>query len=181
MQAALDSAHSMRRMGSIPRTSSAKTLNSAEQPAPNPTPGAGPQAPNQQGGGAHQSAPGQHRSSQPHRPDQTAGPEGSVQQPLLTRQGSKGPSAVSGVRTNGHARCADYTVRMCSNFICQHRITGQIQNKHPDTCVSSLPWDVQIMCMSCNMLPKRREQKAGIPFRLATASAAHVRLLTRRF
>ena len=144
MQAALDSAHSMRRMGSMPRTSSAKTLNSAEQPAPNPTPGAGPKAPNQQGGGAHQSAPGQHRSSQPHRPDQTAGPEGSVQQPLLTRQGSKGPSAASGVRTNGHARCAYYTVRMCSNFICQHRITGQIQEANTLTLV----------CQACHGMSK---------------------------
>lgn len=104
MQAAMDSAHSMKRMGSMPRTSSAKSLSTAEQPAPHHTPGGGPQAPSQQAGRAHQSAAGQYRSSQPHRPDQTAGPEGSVQQPLLTRQGSKGLSTASGVRTNGHAR-----------------------------------------------------------------------------
>lgn len=111
MQAAMGSAHSMKRMGSMPRTSSAKTLGTVEQPAPHHTPGGGPQAPgggpsapSQQAGRAQQSAAGQHRSSQSHRPDQTAGPEGNVQQPLLTRQGSKGLSTASGVRTNGHAR-----------------------------------------------------------------------------
>lgn len=104
MQATLDSAHSMKRMGSVPRASSAKTLNSAEQPVPHHTPGGGTQAPSQQVGGADQSAAGQHRTSEPHRPDQAAGPEGSVQQPLLSRQGSKGLSTAGGVRSNGHAR-----------------------------------------------------------------------------
>lgn len=104
MQATLDSAHSMKRTGSVPRTSSAKTLNSVEQPVPHHTHGVGPQAPSQQVGGADLTAAGQHRTSQPHRPDQAAGPEGSVQQPLLSRQGSKGLSAAGGVRSNGHAR-----------------------------------------------------------------------------
>lgn len=104
MQATLDSAHSLKRMGSAPRTSSAKTLNSAEQPLPYHAPGGGPQAPSQQIGGADQTAAGQYMASQSHRPDQAAGPEGSVQQPLLARQGSKGLSAAGGVRTNGHAR-----------------------------------------------------------------------------
>ena len=104
MQAALEGAHSMRRLGSMPRTSSAKTLSSAEQPAAHHIPGGGPQTPSQQAGGANQSAAGQHMSSQPHRPDQTAGPEGSVQQPLLTRQGSKGLSIANGARTHGHPR-----------------------------------------------------------------------------
>lgn len=106
----LESAHSMKRIGSMPRTVSANNINTAEQPAAHQPPGGGLQTPGQQAGGAHQTAPGQHKSSQQHRHDQAtgdegSGPEGSMQLPLLARQSSKGvPSASGGVKANGHAR-----------------------------------------------------------------------------
>lgn len=109
-QGPLESSHSMKRIGSMPRTSSANNINTAEQPAAHHPPGGGPQTPGQQSGGAHQTATGQHRSNQQHRRDQAtghegSGPEGSVLQPLLARQNSRGvPSANGGIKATGHAR-----------------------------------------------------------------------------
>ena len=109
LQATLDSAHPMKRMGSMSRTRSANSLNSSDQPKPHPPPGAEAQTPGHGPDTAHQALPSQQRSGQQHKPDQAtgpegSGPEGSSLQSQLSSQGSRGLPTVTGGKPNGHSR-----------------------------------------------------------------------------
>ena len=108
----MESASSLKRLASLPRTRSAASLNTAERQV-QCTPPNDVQTPSQQPRATHQAMPAQQRSSQQQRPDQASAAEaadfeGHHQQPsaLLTRQGSKGLNVGPGQRAGaaGHNR-----------------------------------------------------------------------------